>query len=96
MGSVRIEDIEANLLAGGGKGPFMLTLDGYPAGTDPGARVPIIMLQGMIKCVRVWIGCVNTIRSLITGHRTAVMLTMTAMHTNTTHHPPKGAPATRW
>lgn len=52
LGPVRIEDIEENLRAGGGKGPFMLTLDGYPAGTDPGARVPIIMLQGMIKCVR--------------------------------------------
>lgn len=48
---MRIEDIEENLRAGGGKGPFMLTLDGYPAGTDPSACVPIIMLQGMIKCV---------------------------------------------
>ncbi len=49
LGPVRVEDIEENLRAGGGKGPFMLTLE---YGTeDPAARVPIILLQGMIKCV---------------------------------------------
>lgn len=53
LGPVYIEDVEESLRAGGGKGPFMLTLDGFPPGTAPTPpHVPIIMLQGMIKCVR--------------------------------------------
>lgn len=51
LGPVYIEDIEENLRAGGGKGPFMLTLE-WPPGVDlTPPRMPILVLQGMIKCV---------------------------------------------
>lgn len=83
-----IEDIEENLRAGGGKGPFMLTLE-YPQGTvlTP-PRAPIIMLQGMIKCV-----------ACLLGHVIGSLLKHTYFPLSSTHPIPMthtGAPARRW